>query len=379
MNLVPFVPKREDLFYIKNKDTVLAEIGISDVGLISLISDYGLPSFIVNRLSDWVQSRGFYKHRAHLQETLEHFNLITFKDVIEFSKGISLNDTLWIVKSKDHDLKWSDYSPFVNEFNPIIEQLMWDGGIAIDTLSSTKFSSGELANDGVLPKCWHRDEDREIYLYKASRYKSGKKANEPLSELLCSQVLDKLRFNHAKYNLVYFKDRYASRCKSFTTERIMLVKATHMFGEETSSETVLKKLIKLGFEEQVKELVLFDSLVYNTDRHKSNYGLVLDADTFDVLGLSPIYDNGFGLFPYWTPDMCNLDSFAVRCPCKMFISFEAGVEWLLSIGQSIDILEKMLTFKFDRTGTENYDQLRITSIEHWLVKHALKLLNTNSI
>ena len=361
----------DDLFFIKNKDVTLAEVRVSETGLITLVKDFGLPRFIKYRFDTWVRSRGFYKHRAHLQETLAYFKLTSLRDVLKFSKGLSLNDTFWIVQ--DRDLSWEDYSPFTHEFNPLIEQLMWDGSIVIDSLSSTKFSSAELGNDGALPKCWHR-ENNKVYLYKASFFKSGNKANEPLSEALCSQVLDRLGFLHTNYDLIYFKDRWASRCELFTSDKIMLVKVAHMFGEGLDSVAVLNKLVDFGYMAQVKELLLFDALVYNTDRHKWNYGLLLDSDTYQILGLSPIYDNGFGLFPYWTPDQCSIDDFSKRCPCKLFDTFEAGVEWLVYKGQSIDVLEKMLTFKFDRIGTQAYDQDRITEIERWLNMNAYSLL-----
>ena len=151
-----------------------------------------------------------------------------------------------------------------------------------------------------------------------------------------------------------------------------------MFGEDVNTIFILDKLAEFGFMPQIRELILFDALVYNTDRHRSNYGLLLDASSLEVIGFAPIYDNGFGFFPYWTPDQCSVDTFAKRCPCKMFDTFELGVEWLRSKGQVIDDIEGLLTFRFNRAAIQVYDQKRITEIERWLNRHTLALLQGNN-
>lgn len=44
-------------------------------------------------------------------------------------------------------------------------------------------------------------------------------------------------------------------------------------------------------------MLAFDALVCNTDRHLSNFGLLRDSHTGAALGLAPIFDNGRTLFP----------------------------------------------------------------------------------
>ena len=43
-------------------------------------------------------------------------------------------------------------------------------------------------------------------------------------------------------------------------------------------------------------MIMFDSVVYNVDRHNENLGLLRDRDTGKILSLAPNYDNNLALF-----------------------------------------------------------------------------------
>ena len=49
--------------------------------------------------------------------------------------------------------------------------------------------------------------------------------------------------------------------------------------------------------EQVCDMLAFDALVCNTDRHLTNFGVLRDNVTGGFIGLAPIFDNGRALFP----------------------------------------------------------------------------------
>lgn len=71
------------------------------------------------------------------------------------------------------------------------------------------------------------------------------------------------------------------------------------------------KFESLGLREPFNDLMIFDALVYNIDRHMNNYGFLVDNDTFKIEGMAPIFDNGCGLLPYYTLDK-NIDEYAKK-------------------------------------------------------------------
>ena len=43
-------------------------------------------------------------------------------------------------------------------------------------------------------------------------------------------------------------------------------------------------------------MLLFDAVIYNTDRHLGNFGLLVDSKTNKIIRPAPIFDNGNSLF-----------------------------------------------------------------------------------
>jgi len=48
----------------------------------------------------------------------------------------------------------------------------------------------------------------------------------------------------------------------------------------------------LLYKEHFDDLMLFDTLIYNTDRHLGNFGMIIDNNTNKFLCPAPIFDNG---------------------------------------------------------------------------------------
>lgn len=53
-----------------------------------------------------------------------------------------------------------------------------------------------------------------------------------------------------------------------------------------------------NLEEAFDDMILFDALIYNYDRHMGNFGVLKDNHTGEILGMAPIFDNGAGLLAY---------------------------------------------------------------------------------
>lgn len=58
-------------------------------------------------------------------------------------------------------------------------------------------------------------------------------------------------------------------------------------------------------------MLVFDSLIYNEDRHFGNFGVLRDNSTGKVIEPAPIFDNGISLFNYAMPDdFKNIEEYA---------------------------------------------------------------------
>jgi len=86
----------------------------------------------------------------------------------------------------------------------------------------------------------------------------------------------------------------------------------------------------LGFEqlESFCDMLAFDALVCNTDRHFTNFGVLRDNATGLPVGLAPIFDNGRALFPNVAED--DAAQFALEAQVKGPAFGGGGFEELVS-------------------------------------------------
>jgi len=136
---------------------------------------------------------------------------------------------------------------------------------------------------------------------------------------------------------------------------------------------VMKYYDELGgeFADNIRDMLVFDALTYNEDRHFGNFGLLRDNHTGKITAPAPIFDNGVSLFNYAMPnDFINLDDYAkTRFPVYGGTTFE-GICQSFMTSRQIEKLRKMLTFKFTRHPKLNLPEEHLSAIEKHLRKRA---------
>ena len=120
-----------------------------------------LQPWFIRDFHTWLEYRSITKHREHMDTLLSSLGLRDTKGIIDFSKGLSLTDTLWV--NQDDKYTWDKVNLFDNQFDEVIEKIAFDGGMYGQHFSTT---SPEFGTNGTYAKCWHREEDGKIYLYK---------------------------------------------------------------------------------------------------------------------------------------------------------------------------------------------------------------------
>ena len=124
--------------------------------------DLGEPS--EEHISKWLQRRTIPKNRAFVRDFLARCGLSINRpmNIISVSKGLSLNDSYWVVDDSFTGL-FDQYNLYENRLSRILANIAFTGYGS--SIRSSLASSPEFTTNGMLPKCWRRMSGK-IFLYK---------------------------------------------------------------------------------------------------------------------------------------------------------------------------------------------------------------------
>jgi transcriptional regulator with XRE-family HTH domain len=322
----------------------------------------------------WLQHRVIPKNRAFVDEILKTLDLSVgnTKGIIDVCKGLSLNDSFWIIP-KGFDSSFAQYNLYENRFSEILSLVAYTGVGQSEGAFST---SPELTTNGMLPKAWRLIEGEGIYLYKGGSSGAANTGNEPYSEYYACQVAQTMGLNAVTYGLENWKGILASKCKLFTdidTAFIPVGRVVRTGG----LKACLNYYAGLGedFTENMRSMLVFDAVVYNSDRHFGNFGILRDNHSGVVLAPAPLYDHGLSLFNYAVKDdIANLDEYAAtRFPAYTNVTFESICSEVMGKTQAQQ-LRKLIGFEFKRHPSINWPEERLVAIENHLQKRVRQLL-----
>lgn len=94
------------------------------------------------------------------------------------------------------------------------------------------------------------------------------------------------------YDLKMFKNRLCSVCSLFTTEDIGFVPFYRVLsqGKTYTMDQILQICHEMGYDQEFREMILLDSIVFNQDRHMGNFGFMVHNETQKIIGFSPLFD-----------------------------------------------------------------------------------------
>ena len=321
----------------------------------------------------WLQRRVIPKNRAFVEEILRSLGLSrnNIKDIIDVCKGLSLNDSYWVVP-ENFEGRFEDFNLYENRFSEILSLVAYTG-IA---QSVTEFStSPELTTDGMLPKAWRFVENEGIFLFKGGSSGFANSGREPYCEFYASQIAAAMGLDAVFYDLESWKGILASKCKLFTDIDNAFVPVGRVIKSGGIS-AVISYYEKLGtkYMDALRDMLIFDALIYNEDRHFGNFGLLRNNHTGEIIAPAPIFDNGHSLFNYAMPeDYTNLDAYAkTRTPVYPGTTFEAICSELITSRQ-VEKLKKVFDFSFKRHPKFNLTEKSLVAIEKHLSKRASHL------
>ena len=323
------------------------------------------------RLWEWLRHRILPKHRQYVHYTLEKLGIdYNVRSIITVSKGLSLNDVHWVADDKDKST-WAKVNLYDNPFSELLARMAFTGMGPEDYSRSKKIdlpkeTSPEFTTNGMLAKCWRRI-DGQIYLYKSGTEGAANTGFEPYSEFYAAQVAEALGLEHVPYGLEMFKKRLCSTCPLFTSEKVGFVSAARAVGGEAALADA-----------RFADTFFLDSIILNTDRHLGNIGYLVDNDTNTIIGPSPIFDNGYGLFalamdrpgsPWHEFD--DLRKYIKKTGPALYLKWAGFPGGITTRMQSLAM--KLVDFHFTRHPFYNLSQARLQKVEDFVRKRASKI------
>ncbi|MDR1158408.1 MAG: XRE family transcriptional regulator [Oscillospiraceae bacterium] len=341
-----------------------------------------LPAEQINpdTLGDWLRRRVIPKNRAFVEEILQSLGLSADnpKGIIDVCKGLSLNDSYWVVP-QGFDGTFADCNLYENRFSEMLSLVAYTGAPHGDVVFTT---SPELTTDGMLPKAWRFIDRDGIYLYKGGTSGASNTGKEPYSEYYACQIAEHMGIHAVHYDLENWKEILASKCKLFTDIDTAYV-PIYRIVKNSSLAAVVRYYDRQGqtFADSIRDMLVFDALIYNEDRHFNNFGVLRDNHSGKVIAPAPVFDNGNALFNFASKDSyADLDKYALTrsphpaCGAK----FESICASAMTPRQAA-MLRKMLGFTFARHPKINLPEDNLSAIERHMQKRASQLLSLGSI
>ena len=255
-------------------------------------------------LLKWIARRKAPKNRQFVEKILSAIddsdNPMKYVDV---SHALSLNDAYWITNDI-MEYKWDELNLYSHPFDEALSYVAFTG---YSQKISGLLSSPEITSSGMLKKCWSNREEG-IFLIKGDDvFKSSDGRSQASHEFYAAQVAEAFDIEHIDYDLEEFHHRNGSKeivctCKLFTSENEGFVDASVVAADKgldvrelDMSNLSTQKFFSEIFGDFYADMMVFDSLIINRDRHLGNFGMIINNDTGEYLRPAPLFDNGCSL------------------------------------------------------------------------------------
>lgn len=321
----------------------------------------------------WLKSRVIPQNREFVDKILSVYGLThnNISGIIQLCKGLSLNDSYWIT-DLNFNGKFTDYNLFKNSFYKALSLIAYTGHGRVKPNGFS--SSPEFTTNGMLRKGW-RKIDGKVKLYKGGSSGAANTGNEPYSEFYAAQIAATMGLNHVPYTLSKWKGSLCCVCELFTDINHSFVPMWR-FCKTTSIKEIAEYLQNMGedYFNAFSDMMIFDALIYNTDRHLNNFGLMVDNMTNRPYAFAPIFDNGLSLFNFaMADDFADLETYAMSRLSAFSVPFDEIAKEFISSRQK-EQLHRLQTFKFIRHTRYNLPAARLKALARFIQKRAKNLL-----
>ena len=327
-------------------------------------------------LSHWLRHRTIPRNRAFVHAFLAKCNWSSNRpmNIIAVSKGLSLNDSYWVVEDGD-ETPYEKINLYNNPFSNILANIAFTGyGSSFRT---SLMSSPEFTTNGMLRKCWRRISGK-VYLFKGGTEGASNTGFEPYSEFYAAQIAETMGIHATPYNLSKWKGVLCSTCELFTDIDTAYVPVGRIVSKG-GMKAVQAYYEKLGLEylDALRDMVLFDAVICNVDRHYGNFGFLVDSRKNEIIAPAPLFDHGNSLFNFagadsWENDRALQEYVDTLVPC-VYDDFIRTAKEMMTPTQK-EKLRHLIGFKFKKHSRYNLPAKRLRMIERQVQKRVQELL-----
>ena len=135
--------------------------------------------------------------------------------------------------------------------------------------------------------------------------------------------------------------------------------------------------LDIEYQRAFGDMLLFDAVICNTDRHLGNFGFLIDNATNEIVAPAPLFDHGNSLFNFagtdcWTSANA-LQEYADTLLPNVYDDFFGTTKTHMS-NESREKVRKLLEFRFKRHSRYTLPPKRLKMIEDQIHKRAGLLL-----
>lgn len=286
-----------------HKDQPVAEASVSQgrFSVYRLLSERDLPIGTMTQtrqllelsLTNWYSSRAIPGLRQSIHRIEEALGRNIFDALIQ-SMSVSLTDCYWLRPDGLDGLAWKDINCHDNGFSEDLAAVIIHGadGPVVD------FRLPDLTTDGALKKGWVLLDGMPV-LIKFGNYGDHAMGKNLLSanEVAAYRIAQEMQIDCVEYFplMVGNTKEMVSGCPCFITDSDSEFVSAIQFGRRLNrvgDVSLYQAFSKMGFQRELDEMLVFDHLIHNTDRHEKNFGFICDPDTLQVRRFAPLFDNG---------------------------------------------------------------------------------------
>lgn len=324
-------------------------------------------------LMEWLRGRIIPKNREFVNRFLAKNGLShdDTRGILRVCRGLSLNDSYWVVED-GFEGTFDQYNLYENAFVKVLSLIAYTG---YGNSRARGFSSSpEFTTAGMLRKGWRRINGKTL-LYKGGTSGAANTGNEPYSEFYAAQIAERMGIEHISYGLASWKKCICSTCELFCDIDHSFVPIYRLI-ENCSLRTAAEYCKRFGGDvyDRFVDMLVFDALIFNEDRHFGNFGMMVDNITNTPYAFAPIFDNGLSLFNYAMPDDINdFGNYAKTRSSAYGVPFNNIVREFITPRQK-EMLRKMIGFEFKRDRNYNLPAKLLRAIENYLQHRAGELI-----
>ena len=219
----------------------------------------------------------------------------------------------------------------------------------------------------------------KFYYIKAEQKGASNLGFEPYSEFYAPQIASVLGINAIRYGLSKWKGELCSTCELFTSKDISFVPVGRLV-KKGGFNAVWEYYKSLGpiFEKAFNNMIVFDAIICNTDRHYGNFGVLVDSKTNKIIAPAPLFDHGNSLFNYAGEENLVSNEILEKYITENLFP-RVYDDFIETAKEHLDDdlrknIKKLFNFKFRKHSRYNLNNNRLHRLEHQIQERAKALL-----